>query len=314
MISQQFAATVRRAFQKPLRLVLFGLAILLVIAYAPPVHAATITVVQTSDGPANASDCPGTLCTLRDAIAKANSGDTINFAFTGATIALTNGQLVINKDLTITVVHPCDVTIDAQHNSRIFDVQANKALTLNELCLDNGFVDTSGDGGGIRVAGGASLTLNSVIMLGNRVQGSGPRGGAIYNNGTLSVNGNSDFFQNAAGNLTSNTNTGGAIFNDGAASLNGSTDSAGIRSIVLSNNSAALEGGAIFNNGTMTLSDVSLSSDSAFAGGAIVNNSGVMTLTETLVSSNHADTVGGGLVNEGAGELNVYDSTIVLED
>ena len=74
-------------------LALFGLT-------APTAHAATLTVMSINDGVANASLCPGIGCRLRDAIAKANPGDTITFNFSG-TILLTQGQLAINKDLTI---------------------------------------------------------------------------------------------------------------------------------------------------------------------------------------------------------------------
>ena len=59
----------------------------------PPVaHAATITVTNTNDSG------PGS---LRQAIADANSGDTINFAVTG-TITLGGAKLDIYKNLTIT--------------------------------------------------------------------------------------------------------------------------------------------------------------------------------------------------------------------
>ncbi len=56
-----------------------------------PVSAALLTVTNLND------DGPGS---LREAIALANDGDRIEFAVTG-TIALTSGQLTIDKDLTI---------------------------------------------------------------------------------------------------------------------------------------------------------------------------------------------------------------------
>src|SRR3954452_8405809 len=51
----------------------------------------TITVTNTNDSG------PGS---LRQALADANDGDTINFAVTG-TIGLTSGELVIDKSITI---------------------------------------------------------------------------------------------------------------------------------------------------------------------------------------------------------------------
>ena len=55
--------------------------------------AATITVTSLADGSTNAANCPvttNTTCRLRDAIAKAAAGDTINFSVTG-TIILNSG-------------------------------------------------------------------------------------------------------------------------------------------------------------------------------------------------------------------------------
>src|SRR5579871_1601051 len=78
-------------------LILVALMCLPLLATPRPAHAATITVNSTADnGPGN---CSAT-CTLRDAIAVANSGDTISFSVTG-TITLTGGTLTIAKDLMI---------------------------------------------------------------------------------------------------------------------------------------------------------------------------------------------------------------------
>src|SRR6476620_5398616 len=54
-------------------------------------YADIITITNTNDSG------PGS---LRQALADANDGDTINFAVTGA-IALTTGELLVNKSLTI---------------------------------------------------------------------------------------------------------------------------------------------------------------------------------------------------------------------
>src|SRR6267154_6471655 len=56
-----------------------------------PAHANIITVTNTNDGG------PGS---LRQALADANDGDTITFAVTGI-IGLTSGELVINRNITI---------------------------------------------------------------------------------------------------------------------------------------------------------------------------------------------------------------------
>jgi hypothetical protein len=71
----------------------FALGVLLLYAVAIQVHATTMTVVNGNDSG------PGS---LRQAILNASSGDTINFAPSVTTVTLTSGELVIDKNLTIT--------------------------------------------------------------------------------------------------------------------------------------------------------------------------------------------------------------------
>jgi len=95
---------------------------------------------------------------------------------------------------------------------------------------------------------------------------------------------------------------GGAIFNNGTLTLTQCT---------LSGNSAdnGFEGGgAIFNNGTLTLTQCSLSgnhADGSLKGGGAIRNNGTLTLTQCSLSGNHADFTsvsggGGAILNFGA--------------
>src|ERR1700682_1670737 len=68
------------------------------LSLAAAAQAATITVNSTADA---GGTCPGATCTLRQAIATAASGDTINFGAGITTITLTSDELLINKNLTI---------------------------------------------------------------------------------------------------------------------------------------------------------------------------------------------------------------------
>jgi hypothetical protein len=63
--------------------------LLSVVLYSQLAGAATVTTLNDSG--------PGS---LRNTIAAATAGDTINFAVTG-TISLTSGELVVNKNLNI---------------------------------------------------------------------------------------------------------------------------------------------------------------------------------------------------------------------
>src|SRR5687768_1556416 len=79
----------------------------------------TITVTDPGDSG------PGT---LRDAIAGATAGDTIDFAAGLGTITLTSGELSIDKDLTISGPGASNLTIQRSADSgtdfRIFDIFA----------------------------------------------------------------------------------------------------------------------------------------------------------------------------------------------
>src|SRR5262249_35286231 len=75
--------------------------------------------------------------TLRRAIASAMPGDTIAFspALKGSTIKLTSGELAITKPLTIVGLGANQLTIDAQFNSRVFNVTAPGAVTIDNLTI-----------------------------------------------------------------------------------------------------------------------------------------------------------------------------------
>ena len=104
------------------RITTSALGVLLLYAVAIPVHATTITVVNGNDSG------PGS---LRQAILNASSGDTINFAPRVATVTLTSGELVINKNLTIIGPGANRLTVHVNANlcsPRCFPGQAERHL------------------------------------------------------------------------------------------------------------------------------------------------------------------------------------------
>ncbi|MEI2582916.1 hypothetical protein [Scytonema sp. PRP1] len=139
---------------------------------------ATITVSSTADNGAGS---------LRDAIAQAKSGDTIQFGSNLAkqTITLTSGQLTVNKDLTIDGAGASGLTISGNNASRIFDVpQGGSTFTLRNLTLANGKASgdwENGAGGAIRTVSSDKLTTLNVEnskFVNNSASGAG--GGAIW--------------------------------------------------------------------------------------------------------------------------------------
>ena len=175
----------------------------------PLAQAATITVTNTNDSGAGS---------LRQAIADAGAGGTINFAVTG-TITLTGGQLTINKNLTISGPGADQLTISGNNASRVFGITSGTVI-ISGVTVANG--DDSWGGG---IKNGGTLTLTNCAVSGNTAR---VDGGGIDNDGTLKLN-----------NCTVSGNSapdGGGIHNDsgGDVTLNNCT---------VSDNSADFGGG-----------------------------------------------------------------------
>src|SRR5439155_26175671 len=115
-------------FRLPARMCL-----MLVCAAVMSASADTITVTNTNDSG------PGS---LRQALATANDGDTITFAVTGA-INLTSGELVINRNITISGPGANLLAISRAANAapfRIFHVMLGHAVIIEGLTISNGSV------------------------------------------------------------------------------------------------------------------------------------------------------------------------------
>src|SRR6266436_4855851 len=142
-----------------------------------PASAATLTVSNNNDD--NGAG------TLRQAIQTAGNGDSINFSVTGV-ITLTNGELLITKDLTITGPGATNLAIIGYYN-RVFEIKQNVTARISSLAILRGHaISSPNNGGGIYNAG--TLTLTGCTVSGNIAT---YRGGGIYNSGagTLTLSG-----------------------------------------------------------------------------------------------------------------------------
>ncbi len=247
--------------------------------------AATITVTSLADSG------PGS---LRDAIAAAAPGDTINFSLTlPATIMLTSGELLINKNLRISGPGASSLAISGNSLSTVFHVVSG-TVALSGLTIKNGR-NGSGNGGGIYNAG--TLILSNSTLSGNS--------GGIFNDtsGTLivinsTISGNNSY--------TGATSYGGGMFNNsGIVALTNST---------VSSNLGAVGAGIYNGGGTFTVTDSTFSSNDSRVccgggnGGGIYNAGGTLTVTNTTFSGN-LSYYGGGIFNAG-GTLAVSNSTL----
>jgi murein DD-endopeptidase MepM/ murein hydrolase activator NlpD len=238
------------------------------------------TVTSTADD--------GTSGTLRYAINNAANGDSINFGVTG-TIILTQGQLEIDRDLTITGPGATSLAISGNNASTVFQIDFGVTVSISGVTIENGSGSFNQGIGGTTGGGGISnlgtLTVSSSTFSANSA-GSGPfaSGGGIFNgyNATVTV-ANSTFTGNSAQYYA------GGIFNDYLATSI-------VTSSTFSGNSG-IYGGAISNYyGTHIAINTTFSANSAYDGGAIFNNFGMWTVINSTFSAN-STTSGGGFTN-----------------
>ena len=144
-------------------------------------------------------------------------------------------------------------------------------------------IDITGDitaGGNLGTLGGSN---NTVTINGNgfNINGNGHEGITVNSGQTLNVN-------NVGNSADENSN-----------GFNGFQASSGVG------------GGAIYNNGTITIENSTLSRNSAHSGGAITNASNAsLTINNALFASNNAADCGGAIINN-SGDLVITNSTFI---
>lgn len=262
---------------------------LLLVAFAvqapPCVAGATITVNSVADA---GGICPGATCTLRQAIAIAAPGDTIDFAPNiGGPIALTSGELLLDKS--ITIVGPGANILTVQRSfaaplSRIFNIASNINATISGLTITNGSLGTDEfdqrRGAGVLVQDGAQLQLSAVTLSGN--QNHTFEGGGLANLGTTTI---------TASTISGNSSNfcGGGIVNT-AGTLN-------VINSTIAGNHSIYAGGGLCNSSTTTLTSSTVTGNAVFAisdigaGGGIANVAGTVTARNTIIAQNSADFV-----------------------
>ncbi len=243
------------------------------------------TLVDEADGSIVDGDV-----SLRDAIAVAASGETIDFLVTG-TINLTGlGDLVINKNLTIDgpgasllTIRAFDPSAAVRDGRRVFNVDDGNLATFKDVSI-SGLTLSGGD---VNSAGGAihnvaeNLSIYACTISGNHaVSGGGVRNSA----GHLSV--------------TGSTISGNTVLSNGAGiESSGGTLSVAQSTISGNTSPSGGSGGGIFSSSTATIDSSTISGNSANYGGG-VNHIGVgilTTITNSTISGNSARRDGGGV-------------------
>jgi len=222
--------------------------------------------------------------TLRSAIAASAAGDIIIFTING-TITLTNGELLLGRNLTIAGPGATNLTVNGTSTHRVFEIATNISVDISGLTISagnavgtNGGLDESffGFPGGTALGGGilnsGALALNNCVVADNLAKGGTggmsdtdgggglggtAAGGGIFNFGTLAV---------TACTFSGNRAAGGTGGNDSGGLGNGS------------GNGGFGEGGGIANQGMLTATNCSFAGNTAnggnAGGGELVGNGG----------------------------------------
>ncbi len=276
---------------------LLSLTLVFLCVFLPSAAQAAILVVNVLTDEVEDS-CP-TTCSIRAALASANAGDEIQFDVTG-TIVLTQGELVVDKDLTITGPGAENLALDGNSASRVLAVQTDATAIVKGITIQNGYTGNESEdadtGSGIYNRG--TLTLSDSTLSGN----TSLTGGGIYNEGTLTLtdstlSGNSAY--RCCIDITGfSEGPGGGIYNQGTLTVTNSTFSA---------NRAGDGGGISSSGGTVMVINSTLSGNSAWHGGGIFT-AGPLTLTNSTLSGNSAESQGGGIASQDT--LTVINSTL----
>ena len=229
----------------------------------------------------------------------------------------TNMELVGPGADQLTVTRP-----DTAENFRIFTVTGDTTeVTISGMTISNGNTLELDDsrGGGISNLDNGTLTISDSIVSGNTAEDDG----AIRNLGTLEVS-NSTLSGNTSNGTAGgiyNDNGATATVSDSTFSGNSAPDGGGIfnsggtldvTNSTFSDNRSTVDYGGAFANGsfsTATVSDSTFSGNSAATEGGAIRNDGTLEVTNSTFSNNSANLHGGGIWQGSQTSLTVTDST-----
>jgi CSLREA domain-containing protein len=272
---------------------------LVVLGGGSSAAAAVWNVTKTSDSTDGA--CSTSLCSLRDAIVRANAdtGDTINVPASASHYTLGGAVLEVTAPMTIIGAGARSTVIDASGKSRVLNVNQSGTVSISGVTITGGLNPEPSEpaGAGISVEPtGATVNLTDDAVIGNS-ENTGvlntPLGGGIYNGAKMSIT-RTLIANNLATSTFPDSAFGGGILNGGTLTL--------IDSTVTGNTASggnASRGGGIDNGPTadLTLRNVTLSGNSSISGeenaggGNLATTSsggGFTNLSNTIVSAGSA--------------------------
>jgi hypothetical protein len=234
------------------------------------------TVLNTNDSG------PGSLRQAIETASSAGAGGLI-FGVTGA-ITLTNGELLITNNLTITGPGAANLVISGNYSSRVFEIGSNAFVNISGLTICGGQAASGGYFGGPGTPGGGiynqgTLNLSYCALTDNSAGNGGPAGQTSWEGDVSYWNGG-------------NGGNGGGIYNASnfqaiACTFSGNQAGAGGQAEFYPGGSQGV-GGAIYNSGSLALVACTVSANLAGSGSGIFNaaTNPSAELLDTLVASN----------------------------
>src|SRR6478736_6289769 len=133
MTTQMKTLMYQRIFNPSICQILFATFLSALCLIALSTQATTITVTNTNDSGAGS---------LRQALADAVDGDTINFnsSLNGETITLTSGQLVVDKSVAVNGPGAFNLAVNGNAADRVFYISEDLTVAISGLTIENGNV------------------------------------------------------------------------------------------------------------------------------------------------------------------------------
>jgi hypothetical protein len=287
-------------------------------AAVSPAPAATLTVTTLADpGPGS----------LREALALAAPGDTIDFAVSGTLSLAADQKLTVTKDVTIAGPGASALAVRTDHG-RVFEIASGIVVTMRDLTIRDG--QTGADAAGILNQG--TLRLERVVVRDHYAEftaagirnigiltlsdcrleaNDAEQGGAIYSTGLLEVE-RTVFVGNrsihgaaavhlAAGQLVVRDSSFEGNASDGGGAINVLPGaSADIQRTLFAGNLGSVScGSALYNSGTTTLTNCTITGNSCSDRGGAIKNGGTLTANHCTIAFNSALESAGGVANGG---------------
>ena len=165
--------TQMKTFNSSTRRIRFATCLSTLCVIALSTQAATITVMNGNDSGVGS---------LRQAIANAHNGDTINFDAALNVIGLWSGELVVDKSVAISGPGAANLILDGNQRGRLFHIIDGVTVSISGLTTTSGLAD---DRGNAILNDHSTLTLRDCIIGENIL--SSEKGGAICNDGASAI-------------------------------------------------------------------------------------------------------------------------------